>query len=313
MAKQVYYKLKIKAELLDDLTPLELDAIIRAKAGLVPRDDDAIKECLAGLQKRGFIGKGYPELLLPPDSSFRWADKRRLTLDPSQARDQGSPALDESEAPALDSLPLEDSPITTKFSNDSIMHASERTQARVPAINIDDVPEAKTPDLRGHALRKAPGGKLRPQGTMRRLNINQRPRVKRFSLDPPDTFSIRWMRMLEEIKWAHRWGCIDTIIQHLQRRILERAADGEFEPDRLLGSMWFNEQETEARRMHMDHFHRQPQYWIEVIDWFFDDPFWCDKIMTTKTLRRNYPRFVLANAKTSGLKQRINRLRIIGQ
>jgi len=301
------------------MSALELDAIVRASAGFLPRPEAlAVVE---GLKEKGLIGQGYPEVLA------RGSNKSRLSLDPA-SRDQTSPALaakKQSPSDSNSSSPSDCGPedLSLPFGSHILnTNLLDTTNARIRAHAYIDIggsrdpkvyPDAKIPKLQGHALVRGPGRKLRTSTTLRKLNIYQKPMIKRFSVEPVDSFSLRWMHFVTEIQWAHRWGCIDTITFHLQRRILERLYEEGTEPPQLFGPAWALEQEIEAKKLYYDHYNRQPEYWRAVVDWFFDDPFWCDKILSTKILRRHYPRFVLAERQTTSLRSRLSRLKIIGE
>lgn len=304
--KLKYVRLRIKASLLDELSSEEMGALIRASAGKNPRKED--RASIDKLIELGLVGKNYLELFgvgAQPGGS----NNSSIVVDPSQARDHHSPAVSGDSVPSGQSPSLSERPLSKDFS-----YSGRVSRIQYKAKDPDpQIPDTKEKPIKGSALRRSPGGELRPAHSLRQLRANWVPKVKRFSLDRPDTYSVRWMAFCQELQWVHRWANVDAIISQLQKRMLERIHYEGEEPEKFLGAMWYKEQETEAGRMVDEHYDKTPDYWREVVDWFFDHDFWHDKILNTKTLRRNYPRFIMDHAGQKELKKRVARVRVIGK
>ena len=71
-----------------------------------------------------------------------------------------------------------------------------------------------------------------------------------------------------------------------------------------LSNTWYHKQRSSAKRLLNDYPDIPFEEWFEIMDFFFDDDFWCDKIINFIQLETHLPKYQIAKAKKKPRKKK---------
>lgn len=134
-----------------------------------------------------------------------------------------------------------------------------------------------------------------------------RRKLKTFSIENQEsasTFPVKWEALiflfLQLQKEAKSCKIVEMINTHLTEMGVKTTED------------WWRDQETLAKELVRLYPEWKEQDWIEALNWFLNDDFWCSVIVNVKAFTKHLDKFIVWKQKKAP-KRQLTQLKVIGR
>lgn len=122
-------------------------------------------------------------------------------------------------------------------------------------------------------------------------------------------FYIRWAALVTLFENLHHNLILLFLPQYMEEKLKEKAVRAGIEL--TLPDAWYLDQNELAEKLFQQCPKEGALFWIEVIDWFMQDEFWTDQIVSLRGVSKHLSRFISWKSKSANPKAKTLLLRVI--